>query len=54
MNIQIEFDELDGMYELRRYDNFYDEENRRSLFTDIASHDDKDVLINDWIIIKTK
>lgn len=44
------FDELDGMYELRRYDNFYDKENREVIYR-YRKPDNKNVLINDWIIL---
>lgn len=44
------FDELDGMYELRRYDNFYDNENREVIYR-YRKPDNKNVLINDWIIL---
>jgi len=44
------FDELGGMYELRRYDNFYDDENREVIYR-YRKPDNKNVLINDWIIL---
>lgn len=46
-----EFEELDGMYELRRYDNFYDEE-VGEVYYRYSRPDDKGVLINSWIAMK--
>lgn len=45
------FEELDDMYELRRYDNFYDEELGEVIYRS-RKPDSKGVLINDWIIMK--
>lgn len=44
------FEELDDMYELRRYDNFYDGELGEVIYRS-RKPDSKGVLINDWIII---
>ncbi|QUW23402.1 hypothetical protein JSQ81_07725 [Sporosarcina sp. Marseille-Q4063] len=46
-----EFEELDGEYELRRYDNFYDEENGEVIYR-YSRHNDRGVIVNDWIILK--
>ncbi|MEK4404926.1 hypothetical protein MKZ26_10945 [Sporosarcina sp. FSL K6-6792] len=46
-----EFEKLNGMYELRRYDNLYDEGNGEVYYR-YRAPDDKDVLINSWIIVK--
>ncbi|WP_186668752.1 hypothetical protein [Sporosarcina sp. BP05] len=45
-----EFEELDGMYELRRYDNFYDD-NNGEVFYRYSRFNDREVLVNDWIIL---
>jgi hypothetical protein len=45
------FEELDGNYELRRYDNFYDENIGEAIYRYSRKNDNGD-LINDWIILK--
>ncbi|MFS0574972.1 hypothetical protein AB1K83_05020 [Sporosarcina sp. 179-K 3D1 HS] len=45
------FEELEGKYELRRYDNFYNDE-KGEVYYRYRTPDDKDVLTNSWIIIK--
>lgn len=45
-----EFDKLDGMYELRRYDNFYDEE-INEVYYRYSRPDDKGVIVNSWIVL---
>ncbi|MCM3711028.1 hypothetical protein [Sporosarcina luteola] len=45
------FEELEGNYELRRYDNFYSEE-KKEVYYRYRTPDDKNVLTNGWIIIK--
>ena len=46
-----EFEELDGMYELRRYDNFYEDDTGEVIYR-YSRHNDRNVLVNDWIILK--
>jgi len=45
-----EFDKLDGMYELRRYDNFYDEK-INEVYYRYSRPDDKGVIVNGWIVL---
>lgn len=46
-----EFAKLDGMYELRRYDNFYDKE-VGEVYYRYSRPDDKGVIVNSWIVLK--
>lgn len=45
------FEELEDKYELRRYDNFYNDE-KGEVYYRYRTPDDKEVLTNSWIIIK--
>lgn len=45
------FEELDGKYELKRYEKFYDEEIGDVIYR-YSRYNDKDVIINDWIIVE--
>jgi len=45
------FEELKDNYELRRYDNFYNDE-KGEVYYRYRTPDDKDVLTNDWIVME--
>ncbi|MBO0588223.1 hypothetical protein [Sporosarcina sp. E16_8] len=45
------FEELDGKYELQRYETFYDEEKRDVIYR-YSRYNDNDEIINDWIIVE--
>lgn len=45
-----EFEKLDGMYELRRYDNFYEEESGEVYYR-YRTPDNKGSLVNSWIVL---
>ena len=44
-------EKLNGLYELQRYDNLYNEGNGEVYYR-YRAPDDKDVLINSWIVVK--
>jgi len=45
------FEELDGKYELQRYETFYDEEKGDVIYR-YSRYNDNDEIINDWIIVE--
>lgn len=46
-----EFDELNDVYELRRYDNLYAESKEEVVYR-YSRQNDRDVLVNDWVILE--